>query len=100
MRTSSFSSAWCGKESLEMRLTPRMLAALAVLPCACLMAPGCSTANVQSASKKADAASVTVVTVTRKDVPVEVRAIGNVEAYSAISVKAQIGGELTQVYFK
>jgi len=64
------------------------------------MTPGCSTANVQSASKKADAASVTVATVTRKDVPVEVRAIGNVEAYAAISVKAQIGGELTQVYFK
>ena len=64
------------------------------------MTPGCSTANVQSASKKADAASVTVATVTRKDVPVEVRGIGNVEAYAAISVKAQIGGELTQVYFK
>lgn len=65
------------------------------------MAPGCSTANVQSASKKADpAAAVSVATVTRKDVPVEVRGIGNVEAYASISVKAQIGGELTHVYFK
>jgi len=64
------------------------------------MAPGCSTANVQSAGKKSEiAASVTVATVTRKNVPVEVRAIGNVEAYTTISVKAQIGGELTRVHF-
>src|SRR5437870_618411 len=101
MRTSSFSSIWYGKESPEMRMSPTMLAALAALPAACLMAPGCSTANVQSAGKKSEiTASVTVATVTRKNVPVEVRAIGNVEAYTTISVKAQIGGELTQVYFK
>jgi membrane fusion protein, multidrug efflux system len=30
---------------------------------------------------------------------VEVNVIGNVEAYSTISVKAQVGGELTNVYF-
>jgi multidrug efflux system membrane fusion protein len=83
-----------------MRMSPTMLAALAALPAACLMAPGCSTANVQSAGKKSEiAASVTVATVTRKNVPVEVRAIGNVEAYTTISVKAQIGGELTRVHF-
>src|SRR5256712_13081364 len=81
-----------------MRLSPKMLAALAALPAVCLMTPGCSTANVQSASKKADAASVTVATVTRKDDPVEVRGIGNVEAYAATSGKPQIGGELPQAY--
>jgi multidrug efflux system membrane fusion protein len=36
---------------------------------------------------------------TKKDVPVEVQVIGNVEAYSTISVKAQVGGELTNVLF-
>jgi len=34
-----------------------------------------------------------------KNVPVEVQVIGNVEAYSTISVKAQLNGELTKVYF-
>ena len=83
-----------------MLMSPTMLAALAALAGACLT-PGCSTANVQSAGKKSEiAASVTVATVTRKTVPVEVRAIGNVEAYTTISVKAQIGGELTRVYFR
>jgi multidrug efflux system membrane fusion protein len=37
--------------------------------------------------------------VVKKDVPVEVQVIGNVEAYSTISVKAQVGGQLTDVHF-
>jgi multidrug efflux system membrane fusion protein len=43
---------------------------------------------------------VTVATVSQKDVPVEVQVIGNVEAYSTISVKAQVGGQLTKVSFQ
>jgi multidrug efflux system membrane fusion protein len=43
---------------------------------------------------------VTVATAALKDVPVEVQVIGNVEAYTTITVKAQIGGELTAVHFR
>ncbi|MCX6629756.1 MAG: efflux RND transporter periplasmic adaptor subunit [Candidatus Solibacter sp.] len=43
---------------------------------------------------------VTVATVSHRDVPVEVQVIGNVEAYSTITVKAQVGGQLVGVYFK
>ena len=43
---------------------------------------------------------VAVATATTKDVPVEVEVIGNVEAYAAIGVKAQISGQLTAVHFK
>jgi multidrug efflux system membrane fusion protein len=35
-----------------------------------------------------------------KAVPLEIQAVGNVEAYSTVTVKAQIGGELTQVNFQ
>jgi len=42
---------------------------------------------------------VTVVKVERKNVPVDVQVIGNVEAYSTIAVKAQVGGILTKVHF-
>jgi multidrug efflux system membrane fusion protein len=42
---------------------------------------------------------VTVAVAMKKDVPVEVQVIGNVEAYSTISVKALVGGELTNVLF-
>jgi multidrug efflux system membrane fusion protein len=43
---------------------------------------------------------VTVATVSQKTVPVEEQVIGNVEAYSTISVKAQVGGQLTEMHFK
>lgn len=43
---------------------------------------------------------VTAATVIQKTVPVQIRAIGNVEAYSTVSVKSQIDGVLTRVHFK
>src|SRR5579864_4281519 len=71
---------------------------------------GCSTGQVSATGgapgggrgeKKGGAGDVpvTVAMVTQKTVPVEIQVIGNVEAYSTISVKAQVGGELTKVYF-
>jgi len=43
---------------------------------------------------------VTVAHASNRDVPVEIQVIGNVEAYSAITVKAQVGGQLLGVFFK
>lgn len=43
---------------------------------------------------------VTAGTVIQKTVPVQVRAIGNVETYSTIAVKSQIDGQLISVHFK
>ena len=43
---------------------------------------------------------VTVAAVTQRDVPIDIQVVGNVEAYSTISVKAQVGGLLTKVYFR
>ena len=43
---------------------------------------------------------VLAATVEQKDVPVQVHAIGTVEAYSTVSVKTQITGELTGVFFR
>jgi multidrug efflux system membrane fusion protein len=37
--------------------------------------------------------------VTRRDVPIEVTAVGNVEAFSTVNILAQIGGQLNQVFF-
>ena len=36
----------------------------------------------------------------RDGCPLEIRAIGNVQAYSTVQVKAQVGGPMTGVYFK
>ena len=43
---------------------------------------------------------MTVGAVIKKTVPVQIRSIGNVEAYSTVSIKARVGGDLTHVYFR
>jgi multidrug efflux system membrane fusion protein len=43
---------------------------------------------------------VKVATAVQKTVPVQLRAIGNVQAYSTVSVKSRVNGQLMQVYFK
>jgi multidrug efflux system membrane fusion protein len=52
-------------------------------------------------SKKPVPASIPVIvsTVIQKTVPVQVRAIGNVQAYSTVTVKSKVGGELVRVHF-
>src|SRR4029078_2513614 len=42
---------------------------------------------------------VTVATVQQRDVPVEVAAIGNVEAFESVSVRSQVTGIVTDVLF-
>ena len=46
------------------------------------------------------AVPVTVAQAVEKSIPIQVRPIGNVESYSSIPVKAQVGGELIQIHFK
>ena len=54
----------------------------------------------QSAPPPKPPVPVTAGVAVQKAVPVQVRAIGNIEAYSTISVKSQIGGILTGVHFR
>jgi len=62
---------------------------------------GCSTNKAAPAAKAAaPAAPVSVAQAVSKTVPLEIQAVGNVEAFSTVTVKAQIGGELTQVNFE
>jgi multidrug efflux system membrane fusion protein len=42
---------------------------------------------------------VTVAVAQQKDVPLQIRAIGSVQPLSTVSVRAQVGGELTRVWF-
>jgi multidrug efflux system membrane fusion protein len=81
---------------------------VAILTFALLMAlTGCSKTSVKaggpagSRGRPSEGGPVPVVVamVAERDVPINVDVIGNVEAYSTITVKAQVGGELTKVSF-
>jgi multidrug efflux system membrane fusion protein len=79
--------------------------AVAPLTFALLLAiGGCSNSSVKAGGGRSRAGEggpvpVVVATVSQRDVPINVDVIGNVEAYSTITVKAQVGGELTKVSF-
>jgi multidrug efflux system membrane fusion protein len=72
-------------------------ATLAVLLMACLQLTSCSGEKKKAAPPPVP---VLVATVTEKTVPVELKAIGNVEAYATVSIKARVGGQLVQVNFR
>lgn len=54
----------------------------------------------RKAAKGPPPVSVTVATVTREAVPVRLRAIGNVEAYLTVAVKARVDGQIVAVNFR
>jgi multidrug efflux system membrane fusion protein len=58
---------------------------------------GCS--NEKSKNTVSAPIPVIVSTTSQKTVPVQLRAIGNVEAHSTVMVKSKVGGELVRVYF-
>ncbi|MGV8074464.1 MAG: efflux RND transporter periplasmic adaptor subunit [Syntrophobacteraceae bacterium] len=66
--------------------------------------PACSKDESGSAkaqdTRKQTAVPVTVGVAVEKTVPVQLSAIGNVQAYATVSVKARVDGELTIVHFK
>lgn len=74
-------------------------AGVLILLCAVLISVvGCS--RTKAAAPAIPVVPVLAATVEQKDMPVELQAIGSVEAYSSVTVKTQITGELTGVNFK
>jgi membrane fusion protein, multidrug efflux system len=59
-----------------------------------------SCSNDKTPASPRSGVPVTVASSTTKDVPVEVRVIGTVEAFSTVAVKSQVTGELKEVHFK
>lgn len=62
-----------------------------------LLLAACSTGNGKQMPR-----SVPVVAenADRKDIPLQLKAIGNVEPFNAVTVKALVGGEISGVFFK
>src|SRR5438046_3578647 len=73
--------------------------ASAVLACAVLMLLNSCT-GTKAAPPRNPSVPVMAAEVGQKNVPLQVKAIGSVEAYSNVSVKTQITGELTGVFLK
>jgi multidrug efflux system membrane fusion protein len=62
---------------------------------------GCSSGNGTSQGpRQAPGVSVGAAPAVAKEMPLQIRAIGNVQAYSTVQVRAQVYGPIVGVYFK
>ena len=77
------------------RVMPAVLLGLCVF-----LWTGCSTKKAESQGVPSGySVPVTTATATLRTVPIQVHAIGNVEAYSTVSVKAQVAARVEKAYF-
>lgn len=86
----------CSSDGITARLVIGLLALLSFG-----LSPACALKRAQSeaAAPRPEGVPVLSATVTQKTVPLQVKAIGTVEAYSTVAVKSQVGGELIRVHF-
>lgn len=61
--------------------------------------PEASGSSKKGKKKGADVVPVTLGRVVARDVPIEIQVIGNVEAYSTVSIKPRVTGVIEKIYF-
>jgi multidrug efflux system membrane fusion protein len=66
---------------------------------ALLVVPGAACRRGAAAPPGAASVPVVVAAAVRRDVPVQIRAIGTVEPYLTVSIRPQVGGVVTAVHF-
>src|SRR5438067_820679 len=77
----------------------RLVAVLALVVVPVVFA-GCSDrAGSQPRAAAPPAVPVGVATVEQKTIPVQVTAVGNVQAYTTVSLKSQVAGQIVKVHF-
>ncbi len=83
-------------------MTPRSILQTALAPALLLaVAAGCQKKPAAGATGRGGGpVPVNIGEALKRDVPVDLRAIGNVESVATVEVKAQVGGELIEVNFK
>src|SRR5215467_3346798 len=79
-------------------------AILVIAACVIALASGCSNKSagidLQAKAHTSSAVPVRVAKAEATDVPVQLRNIGNVEAYATVTIRSQITGQLTKVHFQ
>ena len=88
------------KRAIE-RLRSSILFSL--LTAALIFLSGCGTkgaAPMAGGSGGRPPAPVVVAGVERRDIPVQIHAIGNVEAYQTVQIRSQVNGQIQKIFFK
>jgi membrane fusion protein, multidrug efflux system len=68
---------------------------------AVLLGVGCTNkAAVGGGSGVRPPAPVVVASVEQRDIPLQIRAIGNVEAYQTVQIRSQVNGQIQKIFFR
>ena len=68
---------------------------------AVLLVSGCTNkAPAGGASGGRPPAPVVVASVEQRDIPLQIKAIGNVEAYQTVQIRSQVNGQIQKIFFK
>ena len=78
---------------------PRHRRLTAALLCGGLLFALSACAEKKEPPKGRPPVPVSVATVGQRDVPVQIQAIGNVEPFNAVGIKAQVDGQISRVHF-
>src|SRR5512142_1360298 len=81
-----------------LRVWRRYSLSLAAIMMSVALLTGCSDGRAKQAPQRV--VPVKAGDVIRQDVPVQINAIGSVEAFNTVSVKALVGGEVMEVHFR
>jgi membrane fusion protein, multidrug efflux system len=81
---------------IRITLVTRIGAAIAI---AAALGGGCSKSKPDAGGFMGGPVPVLIAQAVRKTVPIELHAIGTVEAYSTVSVRSQIDGKIAEVHF-
>jgi len=82
------------------RHRPWMGAVLLLIAAGLVACSGERSGDAQAKAPAArDAVPVTTDTVTSKSVPLQIRAVGTVQAYATVTLKSQVDGEVAQIHF-
>ena len=77
--------------------------ASSALLAAALFFSGCSgkgSANPQNKNGTKPSVPVIAAQAEAKDIPIELRNIGNIEAYATVTIRSQITGQITKIHFQ
>ena len=68
---------------------------------AALLVSGCTNkAPAGGASGGRPPAPVVVASVEQRDIPLQIKAIGNIEAYQTVQIRSQVNGQIQKIFFK
>jgi len=73
---------------------------LFILLAAVLFVSGCTSKEKVQPVGGRPPAPVVVASVEQRDIPVQIKAIGNVEAYQTVQIRSQVNGQIQKIFFK